>query len=57
MTLHGEDDPLLPVECGRDVAKLVPGAEVETYPGWGHDVPSQLVPTLVDRIAGFCKGK
>lgn len=57
LVLHGEDDPLLPVECGRDVAKLVPGAEVETYPGWGHDMPSQLVPTLVDRIAGFCKGK
>ena len=55
--LHGEDDPLLPVECGRDVARLVPGAEIETYPGWGHDFPPQLVPTLVDRIAGFCKGK
>ena len=55
LVLHGEEDPLLPVECGRDIARLVPGAEIQTYPGWGHDFPSQLVPTLVDRIAAFCK--
>ncbi len=57
LVLHGEDDPLLPVEGGRDVARLVPGAEIQTYPGWGHDFPSQLIPTLVERIAGFCRGK
>jgi pimeloyl-ACP methyl ester carboxylesterase len=57
LVLHGEEDPLLPVECGRDVARLIPGAEIQTYPGWGHDFPSQLIPTLVDRIAGFCDGK
>lgn len=57
LVLHGEEDPLLPVECGRDVARLIPGAEIETYPGWGHDFPSQLIPSLVERIAGFCKGK
>ncbi len=55
LVLHGEEDPLLPVECGRDVARLVPGAEIETWPGWGHDFPSALIPTLVDRIARFCK--
>jgi pimeloyl-ACP methyl ester carboxylesterase len=55
LVLHGEEDPLLPVECGRDVARLVPGAKIETWPGWGHDFPSALIPTLVDRIAGFCK--
>ena len=57
LVLHGEEDPLLPVECGRDVAKLVPGAEIETIAGWGHDFPPQLVPRIVDRIAIFCKGK
>jgi pimeloyl-ACP methyl ester carboxylesterase len=55
LVLHGEDDPLLPVEGGRDVAKLVPGAEITTYPGWGHDFPSAMIPTVIDRIAGFCK--
>lgn len=57
LVLHGEEDPLLPVECGRDVARLIPGSEIQTYPGWGHDFPVQLVPTLVERISTFCKGK
>ena len=55
LVLHGEDDPLIPVECARDVAELVPGAQIQTYPGWGHDVPAQMVPPLVERIATFCK--
>lgn len=57
LVMHGEEDPLLPVECGRDVARLVPGAEIETTAGWGHDFPPQLVPRIVDRVASFCKGK
>ena len=57
LVLHGEADPLLPVECGRDVAALVPGAKIETFPGWGHDFPPGMIPTVIDRIAGFCKGK
>ena len=55
LVMHGEDDPLLPVEGGRDVARLVPGAELQTIPGWGHDFPPQLVPTIVDRVSTFCK--
>jgi pimeloyl-ACP methyl ester carboxylesterase len=57
LVMHGEDDPLLPVAGGRDVAALVPGAELQTYPGWGHDFPAKLIPTIADRIAAFCKGK
>jgi pimeloyl-ACP methyl ester carboxylesterase len=57
LVLHGDDDPLLPVECGRDVASLVPGAKIETFPGWGHDLPGAFLPTLIDRITAFCKGK
>ena len=57
LVLHGEEDPLLPVECGRDVAGLVPSARIETFHGWGHDLPGGMLPTLIDSIAGFCKGK
>jgi pimeloyl-ACP methyl ester carboxylesterase len=55
LVLHGEDDPLLPVACGRDVASLVPGAEMQTWPGWGHDFPGEMIAPLVDRITAFCK--
>jgi pimeloyl-ACP methyl ester carboxylesterase len=55
LVIHGADDPLLPQEGGRDVAALVPGAQLEFYPGMGHDLPTALTPRLVDRIATFCK--
>ncbi len=55
LVVHGADDPLLPQEGGRDVAALVPGAQLEVYPGMGHDIPTALTPRLVDRIATFCK--
>jgi pimeloyl-ACP methyl ester carboxylesterase len=55
LVMHGEEDPLLPIACGRDVASLVPGAEFQSYPGWGHDFPGALIPTIADRIASFCK--
>jgi len=55
LVLHGEDDPLLPVACGRDVASLVPGAKIQTWPGWGHDFPGGMIPRLIDRITRFCK--
>ncbi|TAJ42656.1 MAG: alpha/beta fold hydrolase [Reyranella sp.] len=55
LVLHGADDPLLPVEGGRDVASLVPGAKIETFPGWGHDIPKEMVPKLVESLSKFCK--
>ena len=55
LVVHGADDPLLPQAGGRDVAALVPGAELEIYPGMGHDLPTALTPKLVERIATFCK--
>ena len=55
LVIHGADDPLLPQEGGRDVAALVPAAQLEIYPGMGHDLPTALTPKLVERIAAFCK--
>ena len=39
LVLHGEDDPLVPCEGGRDTAASIPGAKLKTIPGWGHDLP------------------
>ncbi|WP_209348843.1 alpha/beta hydrolase [Pontixanthobacter sp. CEM42] len=56
LVLHGEDDPLVPVEGGRDTAANIPGAKLKTIPGWGHDLPMELVDTIADEIAGHAKG-
>ncbi len=55
LVLHGSDDPLIHPDAARDVASLVPGAQLEIFPGWGHDLPPGMLPVLVDRIATFCK--
>ncbi len=52
LVLHGEADPVRPVEHGRDLAARIPGAALRTFPGMGHDLPEELVPALVAAIAG-----
>lgn len=56
LVLHGEDDPLIPVAHGHDVAANIRGAELKTIPGWGHDLPLELVDEVADAIAGNAKG-
>jgi pimeloyl-ACP methyl ester carboxylesterase len=51
VVLHGQDDPLVPVECGIDTARHIPGAELRIVPGMGHDFPLGLVRTMADAIA------
>lgn len=51
VVLHGEDDPLVPVEGGRDTAMHIRGAELITVPGMAHDMPPALVPVIADAIS------
>jgi 3-oxoadipate enol-lactonase len=36
LVVHGDEDRMLPVENGRMIAGLIPGAELEILPGVGH---------------------
>ena len=55
LVLHGEDDPLVPVDGGHDTAAHIPGAQIKTWPGWGHDLPMELVDELAAAIAEHAK--
>jgi pimeloyl-ACP methyl ester carboxylesterase len=46
LVIHGSADPLVPIEGGRDIAKLVPGAKMEVIHGMGHDVPPRFLPEI-----------
>lgn len=52
LVLHGVDDPLIPVEGGRDTAAHIPGARLHEIKGMGHDLPLELVDEVADAIAG-----
>ncbi|MDB5424642.1 MAG: alpha/beta hydrolase [Phenylobacterium sp.] len=50
VVIHGDGDPLVPVEGGRDTAANIPGAELRIVPGMGHDFPPQLYGVIADGI-------
>jgi pimeloyl-ACP methyl ester carboxylesterase len=51
VVIHGESDPLVPLRAGLATARAIPGAELITIPGMGHDMPEALWPTYVEAIA------
>lgn len=50
LVLHGNKDPLVPIEGGRDIAKLVNGARMEVLDGMGHDVPPRFLPEITKHM-------
>lgn len=56
LVIHGTEDPLVPIACGRDTARLVPGATMHEIEGMGHDFPPALDAHLSALIAAHCKG-
>ena len=54
LVIHGAVDPLIPVACGIDTAKHVPGARLEIIDHMAHDLPPSQISRIVDLIAKFC---
>jgi pimeloyl-ACP methyl ester carboxylesterase len=50
VVVHGEADPLVRVEAGRDTAENIRGAELKIYPGMGHEMPAPLHDAIVADI-------
>jgi pimeloyl-ACP methyl ester carboxylesterase len=50
VVIHGDADPLVPVEGGRDTAENIPGAELIIIPGAGHEIPLPVLGVFVDGI-------
>jgi pimeloyl-ACP methyl ester carboxylesterase len=55
VVLHGDDDPLVPIDAAREIAARVPGAELRIISGLGHDIPIALVPQFVDAITAAAR--
>jgi pimeloyl-ACP methyl ester carboxylesterase len=50
LVLHGSDDPLVPLACGEDTARRIPGARLVAIPGMGHDLPPGVVEHLLEPL-------
>ncbi|MBN2297703.1 MAG: alpha/beta hydrolase [Deltaproteobacteria bacterium] len=51
LVIHGDADPLVPVECGMDTAGSIPGAVLKVIPGMGHAFPCSVWSDIIDSIA------
>jgi pimeloyl-ACP methyl ester carboxylesterase len=53
LVIHGADDPLVPVEGGKDTAASIPGCRLVIVPGMAHDFTNALVPVYLEHVGGF----
>ncbi len=55
LVVHGDVDPLVTPSGGARTAELVPGAELLSLEGMGHDLPERYFDQIVDAIARLAK--
>jgi len=51
LVIHGTDDPLIPVEGGKDTARVIPGASLLIINGMGHDMPKGVWAEIAEAIS------
>ena len=57
LVVHGNDDPLLPLACGEDTARRIPGARMVRIPGMGHDLPPGVVERILEPLLPHLQSK
>jgi pimeloyl-ACP methyl ester carboxylesterase len=50
LVIHGAADPLVPLACGADTARRIPGARLQTIAGMGHDLPPGVVTQVLQGL-------
>ncbi|MGR3635909.1 MAG: alpha/beta fold hydrolase [Shimia sp.] len=51
--IHGEDDALIPVELGAEIAATIQNCPFHRIAGMGHIITPKLAPQIVDIVDGF----
>ena len=55
LVIHGSDDPIIPVQRGRDTAQRIRNAKLKIVDGMGHDFPPELMSRMCKWIAKHVK--
>jgi pimeloyl-ACP methyl ester carboxylesterase len=53
LVIHGEQDPLVPPDNGRQTAAALPNARLFMIPDMGHNLPERVWPHVVDAIVAL----
>jgi pimeloyl-ACP methyl ester carboxylesterase len=51
LVIHGDADPLVPVEGGHDTHAALPEAELLLIEGMGHDLPIGAWPRIIAAVS------
>ena len=51
LIIHGDQDKLVPVECGINTAECIKDSTLWRIPGMGHDFPYELIDDFADKIS------
>jgi pimeloyl-ACP methyl ester carboxylesterase len=55
LVIHGDADPLVPVECGIDTANTIQGAQLIIIKGLGHTLAQAAYPQIIDAISSHTR--
>ena len=55
LVLHGDDDPIFPIDHGKDIADRIPNARLRVLSGAGHNHPVSLQPLIAESILDFVR--
>lgn len=55
LVIHGQLDPLVRLDAGRDTARNIPGARLRIIDDMGHDLSEPLCDPLAAAIADHCR--
>ncbi len=50
LVIHGDEDPLVPLECGVDIQRCVPGSKLRMIAGMGHELRRGAWPEIIDAV-------
>ena len=53
LVIHGDEDPILPLDHGQAIADGIPGAQIMIMPGVGHEIPDQELDQVIPAILEF----
>jgi pimeloyl-ACP methyl ester carboxylesterase len=57
LIVHGTDDPIIPIEGGKDIADTIKGSELMIIRGMGHDLPTGGAWNhIIEKMGEFIKG-
>ena len=50
LVVHGKADPFIPFAHGQKMARLMPNSDSLWVDDMGHDIPDNLIPSIIDKI-------